>query len=272
MKIIKYFIYVVLLFFVFTLDCYAAPITYTRDMENLRIPEKMTKIVENNPDLKYTIVNIPAVNENQKLYDFADAFTEDEEKEIIKELDKYTKDTKIDSVIVVTNDLLGFNIAEYSYKFYDYNNFSKDGIIFVIYKGEEKTNIFMGNSGTEGGRVFKVYNDERINAILKYIYETYVRDGNYKEACLDYINITEKLYSKLYGHFKIDDLGNLVSDIPWLETIITAIAITFIIVLLVCTKFGSVKKRKDRTIKNSLNTESMVVKCDYDMPIKDINE
>ena len=273
MKKIKYLLFFNILFFLFIVDCNAAPTTYNRDIDNPRIPDKMQNTIEKNPELINTILNVPAVDEKQKIYDFIDTFDDKELKSIKKQLVNYTTNTKFDSVIVITDDLKGYNLAEYAYKFYDYNEFSKNGIIFLIYKeSEDNTNIFMGNSGSRDGKIFKIYTDEKINAILRYLYDNDIRKKDYLKTCEDYIALTDAVYLDVYGKYQLKNIKNELRNIPLLETILIACSITFIIVLICVSKFSIVTKRRVDTIKKSLNKTNMVIKCEYDRPIQKSNE
>lgn len=254
-----FLLFIILLTFIH-INVFASPKTYDRTNDNLRIPKDVK--LENNPiDV---IMRIPSVDSSQKIYDFSDLFTEDEEKNIQKELNSFIKKTGIDSLVVTSNDLSGFSMAEYVYKFYDYNDFLQDGILFLIYTHDDKVEIFMGNSGNNNSKVFKVYNESRINQILKYVYEKQIVNKNYYEAINSYIIITQGLYEKEYGNYIVSEDGKVLADIPWVEIFILSFALTFIIVVLIVTKFTTKVKRRNDMIKKSVNDVSMVVKCEYD--------
>ena len=102
----------------------------------------------------------------------------------------------MDIVIVTTSDLRGFQIPEYTYNFYDYNDFKSDGVILVIYApGGKNPEIFMGNSGVKDSYIFTVYNEGRVNQILAYIYNGYIKDKAYFDACDKYIDIIKGYYA-----------------------------------------------------------------------------
>ncbi|MBQ3307179.1 MAG: TPM domain-containing protein [Bacilli bacterium] len=261
---LRYLLLVFIFCFCFIVNCYAAPITYERGEEDLRIPD--TVRVDN--EVKEKILKTPSVDETQKIYDFADVLEEKQEKEIQKKLLKYNKETNIDSVIVITDDLIDFSLADYTYNFYDYNYFSKEGIILTIYVHEDIPKIFMGNTGGSGSDVFETYSTERSGDIIKYIYDKHMSDNNYYEICNDYINLTSEMYSKNKENVKIDESGKVVLDIPWFSIIIMSVALTFIIVVLSITKYGTNRKRKNTVVKDSINQSTMVVKLEYDKVVE----
>ncbi len=54
---------------------------------------------------------------------------------------------------------------------------------------------------------------------------------------------------------------------PWIEITIISVVLTFIVTVLVITKYQKPEKRSDLTIKKSINQTSMIVKCEYDRPL-----
>ena len=272
MKQFRYYIFGFILFLIFNVDCYAAPITYERTETDLKVPYRVYSLINKDPELKNSILKTPAVDSSQKIYDFVDIFSEDEETKLKKELLDYKDKTGLDSVIVITDDLKDFSLDAYGGKFYDYNDFTEDGIVFVIYIKDGKTKIYMGSSDIEDGRLKKVYNMGRINAILKYVYDHNIKKGEYYDACTNYNILTTELYFKTFGNYTLDNNGNITFEIPWLECIILSLSFAFIVFILFYTKYSISIKRKNLTIKNSINENNMFVKCEYDKPLVDINE
>ena len=272
MKHFKYIIFCFILFLFFNVDCYAAPITYERTENDLKVPYRVYSLLNNDPELKNSILKTPAVDVSQKIYDFVDIFSESEELELKNELLEYKNKTGLDSVIVITDDLRDFSIESYGGKFYDYNDFTKDGIVFVIYIKDGKTKIYMGHSDEEDGRLNKVYNMGRINAILKYVYDHNISNKQYYDACKNYNILTTELYFKDVGNYTLDANGNITFEIPWLECIILSLSFAFIIFILFYTKYSFSSKRKNLTIKNSMDVNNMFVKCEYDKPLVEGND
>lgn len=266
MKKISYLIVGVLTFLTFNIECFASTKTYERNENNYRVP----KDVEVNSNNYNSILNTPSVNSQEKIYDFAELLSDSEEKKLYESINEYCKNTKIDSVIVTTRNLNGFELADYTYNFYDYNDFGNEGIIFVIYINPvtNKPSIFMGNNGGTSSKVFKVYDDKNINGILKYVYENAIRSGKYFEACDEYLIIAKGLYVKEYGNYRVDDEGNVVTDIAWSYIIILSVTITFIVLFISYSKFGIKKRWIDTSIKDSVNNRTMIVKKEYDRVVE----
>ena len=264
MKKFLFLFVLVLSFFAFQLPVYAMPTSYTRTTSDLRLPSDVTPT----SDIIDKVLRTPSVDAKEKIYDFADLLTDAEESKIYIQLNEYIQNTGLDATIVTTDNLNGFEINEYTYNFYDYNDFQASGVAFVIYKGPEGVSIFMGNNGPRNGEVFAAYTDNRTAQILKYVYEHHIRSENYVGACEDYIKLIDGFYIKTFGEYKVGDpKEELKKEIPWVTLIIVSLTLTFIIVVLVFTKYQKPERRVDLTIKKAFNTTSSNVKCEYDKPV-----
>ena len=260
MKNIKYLLLFIIVYLLFPLHC-GAVVEYERTNQNLRVPKDVKVDSSNVSD----VLKTPSINSKDKIYDFAGLLTDREEQKLYSQVIDFIESTKIDALIVTTNDLSGYPISSYAYNFYDYNDFYDEGIIFVIYVDEnDKPEIFMGNSGSKNSKVFKVYNDDNIQSILKYTYDNHISKGEYYEACKDYFTIIERLYMKAFGNYIVDEDGNVISNTPWIYLILISLALTFIITLMIVTKFTIKINRIDVTIKNSVDSNNIIIKREYD--------
>ena len=246
----------------------ALPTTYQRTDADMRVP-KDVEVTEFN---KEAIKNTPSVEKSEKIYDFADLFTEEEEQDLKKTINEYIIDKKVDAIIVTTTNLNGYTIKDYAYNFYDYNDFSATGVIFVIYINNDHPEIYMGNSGPSTSKIFKAYNDARISEILQYVYNKYLREKRYYECSKEYIRIIDAYYDATFGKYHVDESGNLVKEIPWIESIIIATSLTFIIYILLKKKYKETPPRTDVSLKRSINMETMTVKEEYDRMIENQEE
>jgi uncharacterized protein len=230
-------------------------------MDNLRVPSDVTVTNDNYMD----ILNTPSVSSSEKIYDFADLYSESEELELYNSVSEYIKNTKIDVGIVTTRNLSGFSISDYAYNFYDYNDFSEEGVIFIIYVGGDEDEIFMGNSGKTNGDVFSIYSDSRINAILSYTYKD-IESGNYYTATSNYIKIIDGFYTKDRGsNYKVDSNGNIIKTIPWIEVLILSITLTFIIVFIfICKLKNNSKDSLNSILDKKLDTSTLIIKTNSD--------
>ena len=253
----RYLLLLFLVVFLFPFQCFASPRVYDRTKEDYRVPSNVVVDFDTIPDIMKT----PSVESSEKIYDFIDILTEEERTELFQLMDDYIRSTGNDSIIVLTDNIEDFELSDYAYHFYDYNYFKHDGIILVIYFEGDNIHLFMGNSGSDVSRVFKVYTDDTIHEILEYITKKHVANKEYFEMCKDYVIITYELYHRSYKTFNLRDL-----DFQWMELIIMSFAFTFIIVVLLITKYN-VKSKKNRTIKNSVNNTNMIIKTEYDKPV-----
>ena len=202
--------------------------TYVRTAEKPLVPRD---VVVDTTNLD-KILKTPAVAPTEKIYDFADLYSEQQEKLLFKQIDDYMDNSGIDLVVVTTNDLNGFEISDYAYNFYDYNDFGIEGVIFVIYMGPTEPEVYMGNSGDKTGKVFATYSRVRIEQTLKYIYND-LKKGNYYEATKNYIKIIDGFYNiDTTGEYVVNEEGEVVREIPWIEIVILTAALTFIAVIL----------------------------------------
>ena len=181
------------------------------------------------------------------------------------DLNEYIKNTGIDAIIVTTDDLAGFEINDYIYHFYDYNDFQNIGISFVLYTNNGNPSVFVGRNGPKGSEVFNAYPDATISSVLKTIYTQHIAKGNYVGAFQTYIQLIDGIFVKVYGQEPIGTAST--KSFPWVEVIVISFALSFIIVLLVISKYQRPLKLIDYTVKNSVNETTMIVKCEHDRPV-----
>ncbi len=241
---------------------HAQPTVYERTPGNLLLPSDvdMTKISVD------AVMRVPAVDAKAKIYDFADLLTDAEESQIYIQLNEFTNNTGLDAVIVTTADLAGFAMSDYTYNFYDYNDFKDNGIAFVIYVSEDTRSIYMGNNGPRNSEVFTAYTDSRVASILKYVYQNHIQKNDYVGACESFIKLADGFYIKSFGTYHVTDGGDVVKTFPWVSIVIITVFVSFIIVVLVISKFQKHEKKVDTTLKKAIQTSSMIVKCEYDRP------
>lgn len=261
MKKVNYLIVILLAFFTITLNCNASTHTYTRSTENLLVPKD---VIVDSTNIN-AIMNTPAVASNEKIYDFANLLDDNRESELTSKILEFSKTSNMDIVIVTTSDLRGFQIPEYTYNFYDYNDFKSDGVILVIYApGGKNPEIFMGNSGVKDSYIFTVYNEGRVNQILAYIYNGYIKDKAYFDACDKYIDIIKGYYAT---DMRDDEINNNGS-IRWVEIIILSVAIAVIANLLFMFKLNKYKvtSKKGEVMDKKVNTSTMIIQQVQDSP------
>ena len=141
MKKIK-LVFIFFLFFFVSITCVSASTkTYTRTKTKPLVPDDVL-VTEKNID---AILKTPAVSEKEKIYEYAEIYSNDQEEYLYQKLMNYINNSNIDAVIITTRDLNDKILDNYAYDFYDYNNFKKEGVVFTIYLGSTEPKIFMGN-------------------------------------------------------------------------------------------------------------------------------
>jgi hypothetical protein len=80
------------------------------------------------------------------------------------------------------------------------------------------------------------------------------------------------MFFRTTGNYNVDKSGKVVIDIPWIECIMLSLSIAFIIFVLFITKYGVKIKRNNLMLKNSIDNENMIIKCEYDKPVVNSNE
>lgn len=254
MKKLKIFL-IILLIFITNIDVNASTNTYTRTKNKLLIPDDVVVDSNNIGD----ILNTPAVSSKEKIYDYAEIFSKDQEEYLYERLTNYINNSKIDGIIITTRDLGGYSINQYTYNFYDYNDFADEGVAFIIYLGDNEPKIFMGNSGPRDGKVFSLYNEERIKQILEYVYQD-IKIGNYYSATENYIKIIDGFYNlDRNGNYRLNTNGNIVRIVPWFEVSLLAATLTFIIIMLLIFKLNT-KSMVSYGLDDNINNSTMMVR------------
>lgn len=260
-------IILVLLLMLFPINCFASTNTLTRTKENLLVPDKVT-VTDNNID---NIMKTPAVSSTEKIYDYADLYTDDEEKKLFEKVNNFINNSKVDAAIITTKDLGGFSIREYANNFYDYNSFEKNGVVFVIYVTSSSPEIYMGNSGSKTSEVFSIYTDKRINSILKYLYPD-IKSGSYYTATDNYIKIIDGFYSLSHsGNYRLNEQGVIVKSIPWLELVVLATAVTAITIILLSYKLKVKFTNEGKLLDSNIVENTMMVKLVKDEPVQSVS-
>lgn len=214
---------------------YASTNTYTRPSDNLGI----TKNIEITSSRKSIIENTPYVNADEKIYDFADLFTDSEEENLYNNVLQFINKNNIDMVIVTINENTKNSSMAYADDFYDYNDFGigneNDGILFLI----DMDNRKMWISTT--GKAIEIY-DSHIDSILDDCY-SYISNEKYYDCANTFISSSQSTYNQdIY--------------MGW----IIGFTIAIIVSLLIPTIFCCIKKAKHKAIKLASNADSYLDK------------
>lgn len=263
-RYVRYLFLIIFVYSLFILNCYASTNTYVRTDDDLKVPGDVV-VDSNNHD---EILSTPSVSASEKIYDYAELLSEEEEKKLYNKILEFSKNSSFDAVIVTTRDLGGKTLDKYTYNFYDYNDFGKEGVIFVIdVTNSSKPSIFIGTCGPKDSEIFGIYSNGIVNKSLKYLYDNSITKGNYYEASFNFIKIVNGLYiQKKTNNLTIDSDGRVVKIVPIFEVTVIALAVTFIIVMIMITR---VKTRSNyRTnIDDKVNKATLSIECEYDKAV-----
>ena len=183
--------------------------TYNREeLKNYGVNKKWN-INTNNKD---NILKTYAVDSNQKIYDFSNVLTDEEEQKLTERMHKFTEKYKIDIVILTDN----YQYTEdsqnttFATDFYDYNDF---GINYEKYDG-----VMLFRNTYEQNPYFDAYSfgnaqlyfyDTRLSNTLDYIYDD-MHSETYYSGFNKFIDKMEEYYNegKLTDYY-VDESGFL---------------------------------------------------------------
>ena len=254
---------ILLLFTLILFPIHAFATTNTTDrntLDNLGVNKKWV-ITDKN---RSNVLNSKKVDASEKIYDFADLFTESEEQDIYRKIEEFISKNNAD--LVILTDKFGYSYdsqnEDYAVDFYDYNDFGLDyekydGIILFINMNESNryVNFYLfGNSQLYFDNVKK---NEPITGMLSYL-----KSGNYTSAVKQFIDYCDRYYDEgvpydLEGYY-VDDYGYLQKDpnfvrkkppykAPW-AGIIGADFTIILITMIILVKKNKMVKKKLRTM------------------------
>ena len=223
-------------------NVYASTKTYDRSLDDLLVPD----YVEVNDKNQSNILLTPAVDATEKIYDFADLFSNSEEEELYNKIHNYIKYTNIDMAIVTINYNNKHNKSVYSDDFYDYNEFGigddHSGLLFLI--DMDSKQIYM----TVTGRAISVYTDERYKNILDTAFK-YIATGDYYNGSERFIDLALDYTKFDYTedeNYTINSNGELVKN-----NSSVIIIIVIIVMLIIGGLIFLLRKNKKKTVNNN---------------------
>lgn len=245
-KMKKIFKITLVMLTIFTLNIvpvYASTNTKERTEDNYLVEDWVT-VTEDN---KNNILTTPAIDATEKVYDFADLFTDEEEQQLYTKITNYINEYNLD-LAVVTIDENNKTPREYADDFYDYNDFNQQGgILFLIDMDNRK--IYMSTTG----EAIKMYNDYRINTALDEVY-TYMSDEEYYEGTSSYIDKISD-YAKKGVPTSNNEEKSLTSSI-FMSLLIGLIGTAIIMAILI---FKNRMVKKATTAREYLNKNSIKI-------------
>lgn len=242
-KIFKITLVMLTIFTLNIVPVYASTNTKERTEDNYLVEDWVT-VTEDN---KNNILTTPAIDATEKVYDFADLFTDEEEQQLYTKITNYINEYNLD-LAVVTIDENNKTPREYADDFYDYNDFNQQGgILFLIDMDNRK--IYMSTTG----QAIKMYNDYRINTALDEVY-TYMSDEEYYEGTSNYIDKISD-YAKKGVPTSNNEEKSLTSSI-FISLLIGLIGTAIIMAILI---FKNRMVKKATTAREYLNKNSIKI-------------
>lgn len=153
----------VALFMVTLSTIFASTNTYERTAENLQIWDS----INITSTVKSAALKTPKVDENEKIYDFAELLSNEEELSLYNDITEFISTYNMDMVVVTIDNNNKYDAKNYADDFYDYNYFGKgttrDGILLLI--DMDTREVWISTTG----QAILIYNDSRIDNMLDYI-------------------------------------------------------------------------------------------------------
>ncbi len=213
MKKILWTVFLSLCFFI--PPVYASTNTYERTSEDYRVEED---IVVTEKRIPY-IMSTPSVDASEKVYDFANLFSDIQEQELYTQIQEFIERTKYDFVLVtidINPKVTKLNIRDKDYAdvvyaddFYDYNDFgygnTRDGLLLLI--DMDNRYVYLGGSGDAQ----YLYTDYECEEITGSIY-SYLSDAHYMEGVKQTIEIAKEYYISVEAQAKAREESTPIVD------------------------------------------------------------
>lgn len=243
----KLFLTLITFFLGFNL-VFASTNTIPRTDADLGVNKKWNINEKNIANVKRT----PRVDAKEKIYDFAEIITDEEESELLNKIEAYIAETNMDMVILTTD--LAYNdyeIEDYAADFYDYNDF---GLKYPLYSG-----IILVRNINSYNRFFNIYtfgnaqlyyDYDTCEAILDYIYDD-LRSDSYLSGFTKFIESASSYFKKGPDDTKyVDEDGyiHIKYQIPWKASIIISAIVTSITMIILVKKNKMVKKATEASV------------------------
>lgn len=246
MKKILKFIFIIIVSCIYS-NAYASTNLLERNENNNYGINKKIEIT--NDRLQY-IKKTKYVNANEKIYDFSDILTNEEEEKLFKKIQEFIEKTKMDLVILTdnleyTNDI---DNDYYAVDFYDYNDFGinkehYDGAIF--FRNTYEKNPYFGSYMT--GNAMLYFSNERNDIILDNIYND-IHSGNYYDGIIEFINELIDYYNKGIPKQNADAYIDNHGNIAFIKKYNPPFMVAGIIALITSTIIISIMIKKNKMV------------------------
>lgn len=160
--------------------------------------------------------------------DDAGLISASDEKKLSQKIKEIQKD-KFDVVILTVKSLDGKSAQDYADDYYDNNDYGlddeKSGVLFLVSKGDRKYHISTKGAGI---KAFTDYGIGRIKDEIK----PYLSDGDYFNACDEFLNITKDFVQAYKEGAPYDTENPYNEEIDYVILEVIAFVISFVIALI----------------------------------------
>lgn len=203
-KILTIFLFIIICF---ATNIYASTNTQVRTKEDLKIWDSFT-VTDN---IINSALKTPKVDETEKIYDFADLLTDEEEKSIYSQIVTFIEQNNLDMAVVTIKENNKSSAMAYADDFYDYNYFgtgtNRDGLLLLI--DMQNRTVWISTTG----QGILIYDNSRIDKMLDAIAPN-LTSMNYKEAVSNFISSADSFANSGIPNsnkgYYIDENGNYI--------------------------------------------------------------
>lgn len=205
----------------------------------------VTKYEVTNKNKKY-VLETPYVDASELIYDFSEILSEEDEKYIYDLIQNFKEKTNMDLVILTSSLVYDSDKdnEDYAVDFYDFNDFSRNGLVF--YRNTFESDPYYGLYSFGDAQL--IFTTERIDdsgGILDSIYNE-IHDKNYREGIIHLIGLLEEYYARgrdsSYENYYVDENGYLQKRKNYFAPILPAAGLSALFTAL--TLGSMVKKNK----------------------------
>lgn len=222
----------------FSFNVFASANYEVRTEDNLGVPS----YIQVTDAKKESILSTPLVDSSEKVYDFADKFSDSEENDLYDKILTFTDKYSMDMVIVTIDENPKNSALSYAQDFYDYNTFgigdTHDGILILFDFATRNVQI------VTTGSAIRMYSDIRIDIILDNVFK--YMDGDYYKAANEFISSASS-YADI--GFSNDDGSEpkptgiaKLKVLPWTGILIFTFVTTIIIMIVMVASNKMVRK------------------------------
>lgn len=256
----KIYSLILILFAFFITNVYASTNTFDRrTLDNYGVNKKW----EVDKDNINSILKTPLVDADEKVYDFSNILSDDDEEEIYDLIQEFIDETGMDLVLLTDDYPYTYDGAneDYAVDFYDYNDFGIDDEHYsgIIFFRNTYTNPYYGVYFFGEAQLY--YSEDRLDDMLDNIYND-IHSGDYysgfEELTNQLLDYYKRGYALEYRYSYIDDYGNIKESyhIPWFTLIIVSIIGTSVIMVILVNKNHMIRKEykaSEYLVKDSIN-------------------